>query len=905
MDDLQGKNINQDDLAHLISQGVLHQPDEEKDNSEKEEAEIEVELANRKIPYLTFLYEEYLTHENFGDIFTLNFISFKSIKNIDSFNCIPNSIYFSFSFWDFEQFITEPAIITKPAELKSSYLSSPPSLFIYKMKKEEDNIQLNQEMKVTITYDPSINNYIEYKEFLNYLHLRHLFIQIFDYDKQMPYGYMRIPLKEFIRHKKKSKLKTLNVNIYDNFNYEKKGSIELVIKSEEIKTLKDFRLDEQNEKFNIFYSENQFINYRGNDLSGTFNRTLNKNNKFRAKRKKVVNVPQMNFNKLTQIEKDLYAQKILEFKSKTTLGGDPKDSTQRTLLKTFNNKTIGYFLDTNLEKRVRVLRFLDTHIDDGKNIKMNKNPNDVYLTQTILKGSVKRMQDEQNFYDTLNYTNYIKSINKESLIEKTISENNKNILTIALIQGVPHYFNFILTNESSHQELYHIIISKNIDKKELEDNENRHPFYELNPNNNKNENSVNFKDNIVRLVSDSKEYEYITKLKGLKIPNRQDYSCISKDGHVILEPFQSIPLLFKCISFKNMTGYDDNINSKYNIFIYNQSNIPQYFMNINIVKVFPIIEFEYYFNVEEKKLSQIKFRNPFKYNMMLTNNLLNTHHFINSIDKNSDINIKLDPLNNDLFFNFNNLANLADNQANFNSKETQNLYPTNENDLSMNNKKRLLFLYKDIYNAQLESIFNFVINAYECINISLDLGVKKAFKLLLPEIDSPRTIRLYSSKEDKLYFKGKFNHNIMMIPNMRYETEFIAYSKKIENNEILINCIDIASKDIIKTWLVKTTVNQPKVSQVIKVNCLIGNSTQVKFSFTSPLNIWAVIQFESSNRNMVELPKDQMAFNSEENKIITINICKCLTAGRGTAYVFISDNDNLFNQIIQVDVVYY
>ena len=56
---------------------------------------------------------------------------------------------------------------------------------------------------------------------------------------------------------------------------------------------------------------------------------------------------------------------------------------------------------------------------------------------------------------------------------------------------------------------------------------------------------------------------------------------------------------------------------------------------------------------------------------------------------------------------------------------------------------------------------------------------------------------------------------------------------------------------------------------------------------------------------MVELPADQIAFNSEENKIITINICKSQNPGRGTAYVFISDNDNLFNQTIQIDVSYY
>ena len=90
----------------------------------------------------------------------------------------------------------------------------------------------------------------------------------------------------------------------------------------------------------MFYSQNQFINYKGNDLGKNLNNTLNKYNKIRSKRKKVVSVPQMNFNQLTQIEKDLYVQKILEFKSKNNIKGEMNENTDETL----NNKTSGYFL---------------------------------------------------------------------------------------------------------------------------------------------------------------------------------------------------------------------------------------------------------------------------------------------------------------------------------------------------------------------------------------------------------------------------------------------------------------------------------------------------------------------------------------------------------------------------------
>ena len=752
-------------------------------------------------------------------------------------------------------------------------------------------------MKITISYDPSIDNYIDYKHFLNYLLLRELFIEIFDYEKQMPYGYFQIPLKYFIRNKKKSSLENFSVNIYDTFNYEQKAIIELVLKSNEIKTVKPFNLKEESDKFNYFYSANQFINVKGEEIKPNPKTLLynDNNNKARMKRKKVVCVAPMSYGKLAEIEKDLYSQKILEFKAKNSMNN--------------SNPSGRTFLDQNLEKRIRVLRFLDTHNDDGKKISINSGADDkniTYASEDLLKSNTLNNREQRNFYETLNYANYIRNLNKDTLIEKTISENNKNILTIALIQGEPHYFNFILTNETNHQELYHIIISKNKEKdsKSETENENQHPFYNKNDAN-KNEKSRNFKDNIVTLVTDSKEYEYITMLKGLKIPNGHDYKCISKDGHIIVEPHHSIPLLFKCLSYKCLSGYNDNNQSKYSVFMYNQNNIPQYFLNVNIIKVFPLIDFEFYYNVEEKKLSQIKFFNPFKYNTKESLELLKTHHFINSLDKNSDINIKLDPLTNDFFFNFNNLTNLADNQINLNSIEAKNIYQNNYNDLSLYNNRRLLFLYKDIYRVQLLATFRFLINSYECINICTDLGVKKNYKLLLPIVDSPRTIRIYSSNEDILYLQGRYKENIIMIQNMRYEVEYTVFSKKVENHEILINCIDISNREIIKTWLVKTAVNTPKVSQVIKVDCLIGSSTQAKFSFTSPLNTWSVLHFESSNKTMVELPADQIAFNSEENKIITINICKSPNPGRGTAYVFISDNDNLFNQTIQIDVSYY
>ena len=50
----------------------------------------------------------------------------------------------------------------------TSYLSTTPVFFIFKDKTENEGIQLNEEMKISITYYPSIEEFIDYKNFLNY-----------------------------------------------------------------------------------------------------------------------------------------------------------------------------------------------------------------------------------------------------------------------------------------------------------------------------------------------------------------------------------------------------------------------------------------------------------------------------------------------------------------------------------------------------------------------------------------------------------------------------------------------------------------------------------------------------------------------------------------------------------------
>ena len=135
------------------------------------------------------IYKIYSSHSRLAELFLIHFTFLRPENGLDNLDSIPDIINFRFSFWDFKEFYTPPGILSKPEEYKINHLLTSPELPIIKYNlidyyTQEDS----QEVSIEINYDPSINNFISYKAFLSYMAFRELFIEIYDYEKQMPYG---------------------------------------------------------------------------------------------------------------------------------------------------------------------------------------------------------------------------------------------------------------------------------------------------------------------------------------------------------------------------------------------------------------------------------------------------------------------------------------------------------------------------------------------------------------------------------------------------------------------------------------------------------------------------------------------------------------------------------------------
>ena len=776
-----------------------------KPNYSKKFNNSQLKSKENQSTYYDKIFNIYSSHANLGESFKIYFFAFLPQNGLDNLDSIPDFVNFRFSFWDFGEFYTPFCFIEKPEKFEINHLLTSPHLPIIQYnsaeKREEDAI-------VEINYDPSINNNINYKKFLSYLVFRDLFVEIYDFEKKMPFGYFKFPLSKFLRpFQKNFATEQIEVKVFDNFTHEQIGYIILDLESREKKTQMPFNILIQNNILNFIDSSD--INNNESKRKG------NIVNESPANKGKFIN------NSEYEEEKN-YIQKI-----------------DKINLSIIGNKT--------------------------------------FISQS------KRYNDRNS-----NFNNY--EAEKENKIKQAIFDFNKNSnnLIISLIQGEPHYFNFIIHNDSSIEQQYFIKISSD-NNKYIDDNEEK----------------------ILSFISNAEEWEYITMIKNLKIPN--NYNSISENGYFILGPKKTIPILFKCLSYKSYNGFEKEFQTNHTAIIYNIKGSIKYYLKVTIEKVFPLIDFEFYYRIPKGTNKNIEFINPYKNsNISKSKQLLKNCIFINGNKKIYHVpKIEMNEKTNEFYFIFNYNSDFSDNNiiTTTDILSKNNKANNSKIDMDLSNNKKLLFLYKDKFRAQLLLTYRFYILAYEYINISYNFGTKMKNVLSITNTgEEEAKFKFYSSDNNNISFEQLYKNGLVAHKNDTLKIEYTLYlTKRTKDREIQINCVNNKNKEIYKTWIIKPNITQINIIQTLTINYLkeINNDIRTSFEFKNPLNIKCVINFLVSTRTVIDIPINQINFNSEEKKNIIINIRKILIPQTITVYIFISDENNLFHQVIQVNINYF
>jgi len=94
---------------------------------------------------------------------------------------------------------------------------------------------------------------------------------------------------------------------------------------------------------------------------------------------------------------------------------------------------------------------------------------------------------------------------------------------------------------------------------------------------------------------------------------------------------------------------------------------------------------------------------------------------------------------------------------------------------------------------------------------------------------------------------------MIVVPNIPNEIKYVIFPKSNTNNDILINCVDISSRELIKCWMVRLITDKPQINFVHQIDCKVGSITNFKYEYMNQLNSWILLNFESNSEELLNV----------------------------------------------------
>ena len=570
-------------------------------------------------------------------------------------------------------------------------------------------------------------------------------------------------------------------------------------------------------------------------------------------KKKKVKAEQIDINKLTSQNKTLYNLTMNSLKNQNNNNQDNnliKDTNQNRLRK--------LRIEPEIEKKIRVMRYFNMK---NNNMINNKMSNTNYSLGNKIQQEEKKLNDlkqkqasDEQFFNTLKTCEQIREFNRSEILSKVSQESHKNTYNITLISGQPVYFNYSVFNDSSLDELCHISIDKVTHNK-------------------KDNNNFNIKKNkIVDVISTPIEWRTIVEKEKLKKPN--SYEAISDQLDMIIKPGETIPLVIKLLSY-----IENREEENYGVTIHKKNGQPLYYLSINIKRVFPIYDhiFHYYFPLDNSQ-KKVILRNPFGHikTMKMLNNVLIT-------DKN--ITLGLDEDTHDFYFM------IEQEQGDF-----------------------VIFFYSDEERTKLYLTWKFEIDWLETDIRKVIRGKKEPSTLYIsnnPEINkeasyagSNITLQLFTNYPDVIIFPHDSRNPFTVKPNTTEVKKYMIYSRRDEENSAIINCVNVYTRNIYKSWLIKYEIDWPHIDESETVECIIGNKNEFTYRYKNPMSKFMVLTFYSGNEDIFEVFDRVVTFNGEESKDIKFQIHDKGIQGKEEVLLFVSDDNEDFCRTILFKIIF-
>ena len=116
--------------------------------------------------------------------------------------------------------------------------------------------------------------------------------------------------------------------------------------------------------------------------------------------------------------------------------------------------------------------------------------------------------------------------------------------------------------------------------------------------------------------------------------------------------------------------------------------------------------------------------------------------------------------------------------------------------------------------------------------------------------DMPRTVQFYTSHPSLSCFPSS---QMYLTSDTTNDISIKARSFSVKTQAILVNCVDVSTKELVYAWILRLLSSQPQVSQKFELFVRCGGENTQKFPYKNETAESSEFSFVSSNPEIIQV----------------------------------------------------
>lgn len=138
------------------------------------------------------------------------------------------------------------------------------------------------------------------------------------------------------------------------------------------------------------------------------------------------------------------------------------------------------------------------------------------------------------------------------------------------------------------------------------------------------------------------------------------------------------------------------------------------------------------------------------------------------------------------------------------------------------------------------------------MDLHVNIGQLTTTKLTLPA-DVTRMVKCFVSHPSIAYFPSPYDKPFTLTPASINAVTMNVRSFSVKTQTVLVNCVDIGTKELVYAWIVRMIGTDPQVTRKYELTVRCGMESNQKFVYENRSPSFCIFEFVSSHPQILQV----------------------------------------------------